>query len=239
METPTPKEIKVYTNSELRDVIKSLNLLNKQLSTLSVALNFKKWCSYESNVDFVGLSFKDYPFVLKGIIEEKNNVATLHLTGGDSEENFKFFLDQIKEYEINILENFLEYDFEGEKDGWNFSEIEWMDDTPDEIQNEIKELYEKNNFKDLVDWDKVEYNGEGGVFYKNSNNIHSIEITVLEGLNNQVNIVWLNNFEDAEEVNVKLVPEQTKTKEEEDALDDLLEKAFEEFLKQQEDEDSE
>ena len=196
-------EKEVYTNKELRDTLESHNLNDDTIDLIEIKLYIKKWATYESNVDYIDLSYKGYEYELLGYLAEKRNDPELYYTDDSDEfkeyDSINLFLEKIEDIEINIIENYLEYFVHGESDTWfpintlksNLEAVNWIDETPQEIKDEFENKYKENDYYDVRDEDNITYNGDTPHFYEHSNNVSAIYFNInSKGVN--YDIRWIN-----------------------------------------------
>ena len=196
-------EKEVYTNKELRDTLESYNLNDDTIDLIEIKLYIKKWATYESNVDYIDLNYKGYEYELLGYLAEKRNDPELYYTDDSDEykeyDSINLFLDKIEDIEINIIENYLEFQVNGESDTWfpinllksNLEAVNWIDETPQEIKDEFENKYKENDYYDVIDEDNITYNGDTPHFYEHSNNVSAIYFNInSKGVN--YDIRWIN-----------------------------------------------
>lgn len=192
------EEIIVYKNQELRDILESKGLNDQTIQSLDIKLYFKKWCSYENGVIYTNLEYKGYRYEIEGILEEKWSNTDL-FTDFETYDPFKTldeFFEKIKNYELNVMEDHLSYEYIGEPDTWNFRKILWLDDAPLNIRKEFYETYvETNEYHKLYDPSNVRYDGGGGNFYRKNNNIEAIVLKIIAN-SGDFKIEWINTFKE-------------------------------------------
>ena len=189
------EEIKLYKNKELREFLASKELTDKTIESLNIELYFKKWCSYEDEVIYTDLEYKGYKYEMEGVLEEKWSEVELYSDFDDYEpfRTLDKFFETIKEYELHEMEGHFSYDYIGEPDTWSFVKINWLDEVPENIKKEFRDRYiETYNYNDLKG-ENMRYDGGGGNFYRSSNNIHSVALS-LTTKSNQIKIEWINDF---------------------------------------------
>jgi hypothetical protein len=165
----------------------------------------KKWATYESNVDYIDLSYKGYEYELLGYLAEKRNDPELYYTDDSGEEkeydSINLFLNKIEDIEINVIENYLEYWVNGESDSWypintlqsHLEVVNWINETPQEIKEEFENKYKENDYYDLRDEGNITYNGDTPHFYEHSNNVSAIYFNInSKGTN--YDIRWINKI---------------------------------------------
>lgn len=190
------KKITVNSNKEFRTILHEMGIVDSNIKSLSIKLWFRKWSTYESDVNYIDLEYKGYKYELQGRLEEKWSETSLY-SDSINQEPFRTisqFLNKIQNHEINVLEDYLDYEYIGEPDSWSFVDLKWLTHTPEEIQ---KEFYNTHKLNDIRDQDKMEYYGSTGNFYHRNNNIDYIHFHVTTGTS-QFEIEWVNNFDESE-----------------------------------------
>lgn len=188
------KKITVNSNNELRAILHEKGILHRKLKSLSIKLWFRKWSSYESHVNYIDLEYKGYKYELQGRLEEKWSETYLY-SDSINQEPFRTisqFLNKIQNHEINVLEDYLDYEYIGEPDSWSFIDLKWLTETPTEIQ---EEFYKTHKLSSIRDQKKMEYYGSTGNFYHRNNNIDYIHFHIITNTNDY-EIEWVNNFEE-------------------------------------------
>lgn len=198
-------EKKVYTNKELRDTLESYNLNDDTIDSIDVSVNIKKSATYESNVDFVDLEYKGYKYEVLGFLREK--YSDPECTNDDDEPftSISSLLDVIEDNELNTLDYKLIGSVNGESEDWwplnhlnsESNPVNWIDETPDNIKSEFDKNFKENDYRDVVYEGNESYNGDGGVFFNEFNNITSLHIDIITQETNY-NIKWINKKNDKE-----------------------------------------
>ena len=196
-------EKEVYTNKELRDTLESYNLNDETIDLIEIKIYIKKWATYESNVDFEDLSYKGYKYDLLGFLAQKRNDPELYYTDDNGEykeyDRIDLFLNEIDDKEINVIENYLEYDVHGESDSWypinklhgDLQAVNWINETPQEIKEEFESKYREKDYCEVNDFSDMSFNGDSPHFYEHSNNVNTIYFNInSKGAN--YDIRWIN-----------------------------------------------
>ena len=208
-------EKEVYTNKELRDTLESYNLSDDTIDLIEINLYFKKWATYEPDYYYVNLDYKGYKYEVRGFLVEKRNDPELFYYVGDDYEEKSFdsialFLEKIKDKEIQLLEDYLDFRVNGEADSWwpihtltgdtlsrnyplneHLKSVEWINETPEEIKDEFEKKFRDNNYRDVI------YEGEEAMsdgsweFFDEYNNVSAIYFNInSKGTN--YDIRWIN-----------------------------------------------
>lgn len=203
----------VYTNKELRETLKSLNLNDDTIDSIDIEISFKKWATYEPGVNYVNLEYKGYKYEVHGFLVEKGSDPELFYYDEQDGENaypIGLFLEKIQDKEISVLEDYLDYRVNGEPEGWgpnnilegdNISDryplnehlepVKWIDETPEEIKDEFEKKFKEKDYDDVVDEGDEEYDDGHWEFFNKSNNIYSIILNANVG-EKKYQIIWLN-----------------------------------------------
>jgi hypothetical protein len=203
----------VYTNKELRETLKSLDLNDDTIDSIDIKIFFKKWATYEPGVNYVNLEYKGYKYEVHGFLVEKGSDPELFYYDEQDGENaypIGLFLEKIQDKEISVLEDYLGYRVNGESDSWfpnnklegdnisdryplneNLESVKWIDETPEEIRAEFEKEFKENNYHDVVYEGDEEYDDGDWEFFNKSNNIYSIILNANVG-EKKYKIIWLN-----------------------------------------------
>ena len=184
----------VFSNKELRETLESYNIGDAAIDSLDIKLYFKRGVSYESDVVFYDLEYKDYKYELVGIMVEGINEPELYKSIDGKYKDYEslgLFLKDIEDKEIDILENYLDFSVNGESEYWVPKEVNWIDDTPDEIKEEFEKKYKESDYEEFQDWDKITFMGYSGIFFEENDNINSIVLNIDIG-EKKYEIRWIN-----------------------------------------------
>ena len=194
----------VYTNKELRETLESYNLNDDTIDLIEIKLYLKKSATYESHVDYEDLSYKGYKYDLLGFLAQKRNDPELYYTDDKGEykeyDRIDLFLNGIDDKEINVIENYLEYDVHGESDSWypinkldgHLEAVNWINETPQEIKEEFDNKYKEKDYCEVIDFSSdMSFNGDSPHFYEHTNNVTAIYFNInSKGVN--YDIKWIN-----------------------------------------------
>ena len=173
----------IFSNKEFKKELTKYQL--NKIINLDIDITLIKGCAYET-IEFWG-EYKGYEYTVYG-----KDLGKWCDTEYDGEKNIEDFLNTIEDAEIDKLDNYLDFSF-FPNDSWGFEgdKIEWEENTPDEIMNEIKE--EDPHFDDLISDSMNNSNYENGYveLYNESNNILNIKIS-FKHENTKILLKWYN-----------------------------------------------
>ena len=209
-------EKQVYTNKELRETLESLSLNDDTIDLIEINLYFKKYATYEPDYYYINLDYKGYKYDVRGFLVEKRSYPELFHYVGDSYKEISFdsialFLEKIEDKEIQVLEDYLNYNMNGESDSWwpmhsltgdtlsrnyplneHLKSVEWIDETPEEIKDEFEKKFRDNNYRDVINEGEEAMSDGGWEFFDKNNNISGIYFNInSKGVSYEIQ--WLNN----------------------------------------------
>lgn len=196
-------EKKVYTNSELRDTLEFHDLNDDTIESVEINLNLKRMATYESGINYIDLEYKGYKYEIHGYYVEKRNDPELYYYDDDESEKesnkISVFLEKIQDKEISVLEDYLDFNVNGEPDSWwpnntlneeSLEAVKWIDDAPNSIKAEFEKNYRDNDYQDVIHDGITDYDGEV-LFFEEHNNISNIYFKInSKGINYEIE--WIN-----------------------------------------------
>ena len=173
----------VFLNKEFKNEIS--NHINNNITDINIDIALKKGCAYEA-MQFFG-EYKGHEYTVYG-----KDLGKWCDTEYEGELSIQDFVKIIEDAEIDVLDNYLDFSF-FPNDSWGFSgdEIEWEDNTPKKI---IDEINEEDEFYDGLiseSLDNDNYDGEGVEFHEDLNNILNIKVSFKDN-NSSISIKWYN-----------------------------------------------
>ena len=166
---------------------------------MKINFTFCKRCLYSSN----------HPL---GLILDSDGICSgcrIHEEKDSLDWSYRF--EKIKDKEIQVLEDYLNYYMNGESDSWwpihtltgdtlsrnyplneHLKSVEWIDETPEEIKDEFEKKFRDNNYRDVIDEGEEAMSDGDWEFFDKNNNISAIYFNInSKGVSYEIQ--WLNN----------------------------------------------